>query len=319
MKKGYIYILLTTFLFSSMEIALKLVSGQFNAIQITFLRFLIGSLVLLPLALRGLRIRKIRLRLNDLGFFALTGFICVVVSMIFYQTAILYSKASVVAVLFSCNPVFVVVFAFFILHEKIYKHTIISLAVSIAGILVIMNPGRMQGGTVGIVLTIIAAVTFALYGVVGRKRSHYYGGFGLTCFSFLFGSLELLLLIFASRAGAVSSFLTNAGLGTFANVPIFQGITASNLPHLIYISIGVTGFGYTFYFLAMEATSATTASMVFFIKPVLAPILALLILNEPITLNMAIGILLIISGSMISFAANIKMNKSKLSNEQSNS
>ena len=206
MKKGYIFILLTTFLFSSMEIALKMVSGQFNAIQITFLRFLIGSLVLLPLALRGFKTRNIRLRLKTSVFFALTGFICVVVSMILYQTAILYSKASVVAVLFSCNPVFVAVFAFLILHEKIYRHTIVSLAVSIAGIIVIMNPGHMQGGTVGIVLTILAAITFALYGVVGRRRSSYYGGFAMTCFSFLFGSLELLLLIFATRTGAVSSF-----------------------------------------------------------------------------------------------------------------
>lgn len=33
MKRGYLYIAVTTLLFSSMEVALKLISGQFNPIQ----------------------------------------------------------------------------------------------------------------------------------------------------------------------------------------------------------------------------------------------------------------------------------------------
>ena len=40
MKKGPIYILLATLLFSSMEVALKGLAGSFNPIQITCTRFL---------------------------------------------------------------------------------------------------------------------------------------------------------------------------------------------------------------------------------------------------------------------------------------
>ena len=36
MKRGYLYIAVTTLLFSSMEVALKLISGQFNPIQLNF-------------------------------------------------------------------------------------------------------------------------------------------------------------------------------------------------------------------------------------------------------------------------------------------
>lgn len=311
MKKGYLYIALSTVLFSTMEIALKVVVGQFNAIQITFLRFLIGSLILLPLAVKGLHGKKARLKGGDFAFFALTGFICVIVSMILYQMAIVYSQASVVAVLFSCNPIFVVLFAFLMLHEKIYKHTILSLIVSVAGILVIMNPAHIAGKGLGIALTILSAITFALYGVVGRTRSERYGGFALTCFSFLFGSMEMLLFILVSRINVVSAFFTQAGLGVFANVPIFQGITLHTLPSLIYIGICVTGFGYAFYFLAMEVTSAATASLVFFIKPVLAPVIALLIIHDPISVNMAVGILLVIAGSLISFIPGFRLSKNK--------
>lgn len=309
MKKGYLYILLSAVLFSSMEVTLKSVTGQFGALQITFLRFLIGSIVLLPPALRGLRRKDARLRSGDFAFFALTGFLCVVVSMILYQLAIVYSRASVVAVLFSCNPIFVVLFAWPILHEKIYRHTVFSLIVSFVGILFIINPAHMAGSGLGIALTILSAVTFALYGVVGRRRSERYGGFALTCFSFLFGSAELFLLIIMSRIGAVSAFFTGAGLGVFADVPVFQGITLAALPSLLYIGVCVTGFGYAFYFLAMEATSAATASLVFFIKPVLAPVLALLFLHEPITVSMAVGILLILAGSLVSLQGGLRLKK----------
>ncbi|HEX3015238.1 MAG TPA: DMT family transporter [Desulfobacteria bacterium] len=307
MKKGYLYILLATVLFSTMEIALKVVTNSFNPIQMTFLRFLIGSIILLPLAIKGLRSRDFHPKTGDLAFFALTGFICVVVSMVLYQMAIFYSQAAIVAILFSVNPVFVVLFAFLLLHEKIYLHTVISIIISIAGIIVIMNPLHMSGTALGIVLTILSAIAFAFYNVVGRTRSDRYGGIAMTCFSFMFGSMEMLLLIFLSRISAVATFLTQVGLKSFADVPLLQGISLHTLPNLIYIGIFVTGLGYTFYFLAMETTSAAKASLVFFIKPVLAPILALILIHETITLNVVTGILLIIIGSLISFYPSLKL------------
>ena len=36
MKRGYLYIAVTTLLFSSMEVALKLISGQFNPIPVSY-------------------------------------------------------------------------------------------------------------------------------------------------------------------------------------------------------------------------------------------------------------------------------------------
>ena len=41
--KSFIFVLITAFCFGTMEIALKLGGGSFSALQITFLRFLIGG------------------------------------------------------------------------------------------------------------------------------------------------------------------------------------------------------------------------------------------------------------------------------------
>ena len=52
--------------------------------------------------------------------------------------------------------------------------------------------------------------------------------------------------------------------------------------------------------MAIQTTSPVTASVVFFLKPALAPLLALFILGEPIPFHMAAGIVLILLGSLAS-------------------
>jgi len=310
MKKGYWYILATTILFSSMEISLKMIADQYNPVQITFLRFVIGAIILLPLALRHLRAKKIRLDKKDWKVFAWTGFICIVVSMMFYQVSLGYSKASIVAVVFSCNPVFVVPLAHWILKEEIDKLTILSLVISVVGLVFILNPFNLGGNSIlGILCAILSAVTFALYAVVGKSEGHKIGPIVLTCFSFIMGVIECFVLIIVSHIGGIAAALTNVGLEMFANVPVFAGITLANLPYLLYVGIGVTGLGYAFYFLAMEETSAATTSVVFFIKPALAPVLAMLILGESIALSTFGGIAFIVVGSGITLLAHRKKAK----------
>ena len=304
MKKSILYIILATFFFSTMEIALKLSAGSFNAIQLTFLRFLIGSVILSPLAIKQLKQKNVSLRLGDFAFFALTGLICVNISMILYQMAVLYSPASTVAVLFSCNSVFLVLFAFVLLGEKIQFNTIISIVLSVLGMLIMIDPLHFVGSTAGTVLSLAAAVTFALYNTVGRTRSNRCGGIVLTCFTFLFGCAEMLILIFLTHVQAVALFLQNAGFAQFANIPVFSGISVSSLPGLAYVGIFVTGCGFAFYFLAIETAGAAKAALVFFCKPVLAPLLALAVLHEAITGKMIIGIAMIVIGSFITFLPN---------------
>ena len=103
MKRGYLYILITTLLFSSMEVALKCIAGQLNPIQLNFSRFLVGGLVLVPLAVRELKKRRLSLDGRALGTFALLGLMGIAVSMSLYQLAVARVQASVVGVLFSSN------------------------------------------------------------------------------------------------------------------------------------------------------------------------------------------------------------------------
>lgn len=312
MKQGYLYIAVTTLLFSSMEVALKFISGQFNPIQLTFTRFLVGGLVLLPLAIRELKKRGITVGWKDLRSFALLGLIGITVSMTFYQLSVIRIHASVVAVLFSSNPIFVALFAFLLLREPISKNQVLGLLLDVAGILIIINPAKLKLDALGVLFTLAGTLMFALYGVCGKKQCARFGGAVVTCFGFLFGSLEMIALSLMTHIPALSAALTSAGLERFSSIPFFSGYTWSSLPVVMHVMVGVTGIGFFCYFKAMETTSAQQASLVFFFKQALAPLLAFLILREEIPINMIFGIVLVLCGSMASILPGLMAARKKV-------
>ena len=133
-----------------------------------------------------------------------------------------------------------------------------------------------------------------------------YGGLFVSFFSFLIGSLEMMVIALLVNIGFIGNFFSSLGLEKFVNVPFFAGYTMSNIPIMLYIYIVVTGLGFCAYFLSMEKTSAAQTSLVFFFKPALAPLLALIILNEAISVNMAVGIGFILLGSITSLYPALK-------------
>lgn len=287
-------------MFSLMEIALKFVSGDFNPVQMTFSRFLIGGLVLLPLSIMHIKKENIHLDARLIKKLILLGFVGIFLSMILYQLAIANANASVLAVLFSSNPAFVMVFAYLLLGEPIYKNNILSVIMDVAGIMFIINPFNTKLSVVGIVLILVSTLLFALYGVLGKRECEKVGGLTVTCFSFIFGAIELMAFALITHITPVADFFTAQNLQIFANIPFFSGYSAQNILIVLFVYIGVTGIGYASYFKAMEVTSANEASLVFFFKPALAPLLALVILHEIIPVNMIIGIIFILAGSMCS-------------------
>lgn len=309
MKKGYIYIIITTLLFSSMEVALKFVAGDFNAVQMTFSRFFFGGLVLLPFAVREIKKRGEKISGRIVLSFAGLGLMGVFISMTAYQLAVMSINASAVGVLFSSNPIFVTLFAFLLLREHISKHQIAGLILDAVGILIIIKPWDLSMDPMGVAFILVATLMFSLYGVCGKRLCARFGGVVVTCMGFLLGAGEMMAAAGLTHIPGIASALKGAGLQSFANIPFLTGYSWANLPIVLYIFIGVTGVGYACYFLAMEKTSAQKTSLVFFFKPMLAPVLALIVLHEEIPLNMLIGIAVILAGSLVSILPGLRAEK----------
>ncbi|WP_298066794.1 DMT family transporter [uncultured Mailhella sp.] len=306
MNRGYLFILLATLFFSSMETALKTIAQDFHPLQLNCTRFLVGGLLLIPFALRGLRQHGTRADLRAWKGFAALGFLGLFVSMVLYQTSILYTPASVVSVLFSCNPVMVLVFACLFLRTAILPQHVAALALEVAGALVIIDPFHTRLDPMGVTLVLLSAALFALYAVLGKKQCAEYSGIAVTCFSCLAASAEMLAFITLSHAPFFDALLRSCGLESFAAVPLLDGYTWDNILMVVYVCVFVTGGGYAAYFMGMEATSPMQASLVFFFKPVLAPILAMFFLGEAIPWNMWAGIALILIASAVSMIPTLK-------------
>ena len=301
MKRGYGYIAIAVVMFTSFEVVLKFIAGQINPVQLTLCRFSIGFLFLLPVALHTLRKREQRLDRGSMAYFALLGLIGIALCMPILQLAVLYTSSSMAAVIFSCNPVFVTVLAFLILQEPIKRRHIAALVLEVLGTVVIISPWNTRLNMTGVALVLLSTLLFSLYGVMGKRKVEQFGSAVVTCFSFLFGSLIVLVFILLTHIPAAAEVFRSAGLESFAEIPILAGYTLENLPYVLYVSVGVAGIGFLTYFMAMEHQPASVVS--------LAPALAWAVHREEVSLNMLAGVVLIVLGSLCAIIPGILESK----------
>ena len=283
MKKVIPSIIISALIFATMEVALKQAGNSIDPFQMTFVRFFIGGLILLPFGLAELRRNETKLNLKDYLYLLLLGTVCVPFSMMLFQFGVMYSNAATAAVIFCVNPIFVAIFAHFMnKNDKLSLIKTLAISLSLPGIILIIRPWDLQPGNTiqGALMSIGAAIIFGLYSVLGTRSVKKIGTFAQTSLSFLMGSLVLLLVLL------------------IMNKPIISGIS-DNILIILYVSIVVTGGGYLFYFIAIRHSNATTGSVAFLLKPALSPIIAVIALSEKITWNMYIGIALILCASWL--------------------
>lgn len=283
MKKVVVYICLTAFLFGTMEVALKIAGSTFDPFQITFLRFMIGGLTLAPFGIVEMRNNNVHLDAKLLGWICLVGIMGIPISMLAFQLGVARCNASTASSLICLNPLFTIAIAHVFTDNKINKLKAIACTIGVIAAIFMIRPWDIQPGNtaLGMILMLFASATFAAYSVMGKRSIAQVGTFAQTSIGFIAGSLVLLVFIIATGR------------------PVFEGITANPLP-VLYCGIVVTGIGYLFYFLAIKASDATTGAIAFYIKPAVAPILAVVILHETIYWNTVVGIVLLITASLIS-------------------
>lgn len=282
MKKVTLYILLTAFLFGTMEVALKLVGDSLDPLQLTFLRFFTGGLILIPMAVVESRKSGYRPGSRDIAWMTILGIMCIPVSMLCFQLGLLRCNAATAAALICINPLYTMVIAHLFTAEKMDRLKTIAFCIGLVAAFFMIRPWDVQEGNtpLGMILMIIAGVTLASYTVMGKRSIARIGTFTQTSISFILGSLVLMIIMIIQGR------------------PVFAGVM-DNLPAVIYCGVFVTGLGYMFYFLAIRASDATTGSLAFFIKPAIAPFLAIFILHETVCWNTIVGIVLLITASAL--------------------
>jgi drug/metabolite transporter (DMT)-like permease len=284
MKKSSSYLLcfIAISLFSTYEIVGKLVGHHIPAVSMTAIRFLIGGILLLPMALRekkegfiftGKVARKI----------LLVGVLNVSISMVLLQLSVFYGKAVLAAIIFSANPVFVGIFSLIFEKEKLSKLNIIGLATGLLGLVMIAIAEKSlfagSGNMVlGVIFGVSSGMVFGAYTVLSKIYVNEIGTFKLNSYAFISGALILLL---------VSSIL---------GIDMKFNLTQGNLLSLAYLGIIITGIGYFIYFEGLKNIATSKGAMFFYLKPVIAGILAFFILDETLTIGQIFGFLIVFLG-----------------------
>ncbi len=285
MNLSMLFVLLTAVLFTTLEPVSKLISADVSPLVMTLMRFLIGGVMLLPFAVHKIRKNRIKLSLSDWAGMAALGALCICVSMLMLQFAVLKADSpAVIAIVFSSTSVFTVLLSAVILRDKLTPVKGLGVALGLIGVLLCAD---FSAGTnaLSVLLAVAAALTFSLYTVLSKKMMGKVSGVIQTAFSFLFGSAVLAVVLLIMRA------------------PIAPAFELSRLPVLLFLGIGVTGIGYWSYFKAMDLASAMSASLVYFIKPVLTPLAAFLINGIVPGVNVYFALVLVLAGSWLATRA----------------
>lgn len=282
MKKTVFYILLTAFCFGTMEVALKIGSSGVDPVQMTFLRFLIGGLLLLPIGLCDLKKRGVRLEKSDYIRLFEVGFMGIAVSMLAFQFGVERANAATAAALICMNPIFTMMIAHIFTAEKMNSAKLTACIIAMVAAFFMIRPWDMQeGNTVaGVGLVMLASVTFGAYTVMGKSSMKRIGAYMQTAVSFLFGSAMLFVALLATHR------------------PIVSGVV-DNWAVVLYVGVVVTGIGYMAYFSAIANSDASTGAIAFYIKPAIAPVLAVFLLGESVYWNSVVGIVLLMSASLL--------------------
>jgi drug/metabolite transporter (DMT)-like permease len=274
-------------LFSTIEVAAKLmqigggVAGQFP-FWLAALRFIITGLVLLIPAVLALRGKSFSGK--DAAALAGLGLLGVTLMSSLYHLSITCLPANVAALVFSCNPVFVVLFAPLILSEKITARKLAAGALCVTGIAVLARDRADGVSPVGLLLMVAAIVIFALYTVVVKKMTSRYGALPITAFAGLTGGLFILPLALG---------VEGCPLATYG---------AADWWGVAYLSLVGTALGYFLFVYGIGHVEAGIGSMAFFLKPFLAALFAWMILDEALTLPLLIGGAFILGGMVTALA-----------------
>lgn len=289
--KYILFLVIAIAAFSSFEVISKPTVFAISPAQLTFYRFLVGGCVLLPFAYRELKKRNVQITSKGILFFCGLGFCLVCISLNLAQYGIQFANASMSAVIFSSNPLFTALLAVPILRERLNLSKLAGLAVGIVGLIVtclhLFSDGTQIDSRfiLGIVLIFTGMFAFALYTVCSKAMAKQYGGIAVITFSSIFGALLMIPILF---------LLHDNGGNPFA----FQ--FSAIVPQFLYLSLIGTALAYYCYFDAIAHLNTSLGSMSFFIKPGLASLLCAVILHEPITPNIIVGILLIMCGLFLS-------------------
>jgi drug/metabolite transporter (DMT)-like permease len=264
-------------------IATKLALREVSPVVVIWLRFGIGVIIL-----GGFIIRRKELALpprRELGYFALLGFLGITFHQWLQVTGLVTAKATTTAWIITTIPIFIALLGRIMLKERLGWDRVAGILIATVGVVLVVSRGNLQSillgqiGTFGDLLVLISAVNWAVFSVLSRKALKNHPATQMMFFVMLFGWICTSVW-----------FFTLNHIGEIANISI-TGWTS-----LLFLGIICSGFAYVFWYDALKALSASQVGSFLYIEPLVAVVVAALLLQEPLFMAAFVGGALILAG-----------------------
>ena len=246
----------------------RIIVRDMHPILLGTVSLLIGFIVILIYILVTGRIKLLfRIAGKDILLCVCTGVLGFFLFQILTFSALSRIPASVNAFLINTSVVYISLLASVVLKERVPPVRIAAIALALVGVVfVVFNRGFRLGGAVdlvGCLFSILGAISFALYSVLGKKLLERNDPINIVAISVFIGSVFLLIF---------TRFTT--GYASLANVP--------PRTWLLTVLLGVTmiGLAYPLWFLSLRRLPASHISIYVYMTPLFAVILSFLILRE---------------------------------------
>ena len=284
----YLKLVLTMIVWGGTFTSARLLANDLAPANSSFLRFLIASVTLIAVLL--LVEKKLpNVRTVDWLLIVAMGATGVALYNIMFFYGLSVTGAIKGSLITATNPLITALGAAILFREKITLFRAAGFAISICGAILIISRGDLHSlrgsgvGSSGIgpgeMAFILAAVSWSLYTLLGRKAGE--------------SISPLVLVTYSSIVGTIILFFIALPQGLSKEI---AELSAGSVAHLLYLSIFATVIGFVWFQQGVRELGAAKAAVFIYFMPVSAVVIAWLVLGETITPVIVIGAAMIISG-----------------------
>jgi drug/metabolite transporter (DMT)-like permease len=268
-----------TSLISSTKIALADVSP----VTVVWLRFAMGVAILgaAVIARRQFAIPKSK----DLVYFSLLGFIGITFHQWLQSTGLQTAMASTTAWIVATTPVFMALLGYLLLKERLGWMKISGILLAGLGVLLVVTQGDFSSllegrfGAPGDFLILISAPNWAVFSVLSRRGLQTHPAARMMLYVMGFGWLFTTLLLLSGPGLAEIGALTLTG---------WLGV--------VFLGVACSGLAYIFWYDGLQAIPASQVGAFLYLEPLVAVIVAAILLQEAILLASLVGGAIILLG-----------------------
>ena len=270
-------------IWGGMYVVSKVVLEVIPPFLLVSLRLVLGALILvIILMLRG-GFKATRQQWIETLF---VGFVGYGISVGFQFVGTKLSNAANAALVTSASPVFIFLFAAWLLKEQVTRTRLIALLLATLGVIIVIDPrgGSLQGRFfMGNLALLVAAVTWGLYSVLVKRVSSELSTLEVSVIVFLGGlPFSVPLSYFEIHQVGVESITITIVLG------------------VLYLGLVSTAFAMYLWNKSLALLNAGLVSLLFFAQPIVGVGLGAWLLKEKLELGFWIGAALIALGLIIS-------------------